>query len=56
MVENLNSVIKALQTLEIQSTYDNMNTLLGCVQILIKVRDEITKQNAIAPQEVTENV
>ena len=44
------AVINTLSNLDIKSTYDNMDKLLGCLQMLAKVRDmlnapEVTNGN-----------
>ena len=48
MKERLTSVITTLQQLEIQSTYDNMNRLLGSIQELIRIRDTMPEKNGEA--------
>ena len=42
MAENVQKVINTLEGLDIKSTYDNMNRLLGSLQVLANVRDELT--------------
>ena len=37
-------VINTLQDLDIKSTFDNMNKLLGCQQTLADVRDELQRR------------
>lgn len=39
----IQNVIATLQQLEIKSNYDNMDKMLGCLQLLAKIRDELTK-------------
>lgn len=39
----IQNVITTLEGLEIKSTYENMDRLLGCMQVLANVRDELTK-------------
>ena len=41
------AVINTLSNLDIKSTYENMDKLLGCLQMLAKVRDRLN-----APAEV----
>lgn len=36
-------VINTLQDLDIKSTFDNMNHLMGAIQTLCQVRDELEK-------------
>ena len=38
---DIRNVISTLEGLEIKSTYENMNRLLGCMQVLERVRDEL---------------
>lgn len=38
------AVINTLESLNIPATYDNMNKLLGCLQVLAEVRDAISKE------------
>jgi len=42
--EELQKVINTLELLDIRPTYDNMSKLLGCMQVLVEVRDDIKKQ------------
>lgn len=35
------AVINTLSNLDIKSTYENMDKLLGCLQMLAKVRDRL---------------
>lgn len=47
----IQNVINTLQTLEIKSNYDTMDRLLGCMQLLAKIRDglqEVDNGNADA--------
>lgn len=41
MVNDLNNVIRSLQSLEITSTYQNMSVLMACIQKLMDIRDEV---------------
>lgn len=43
------AVINTLQGLDIKTTYENMDKLLGCLQMLAKVRDRLN-----APTEVND--
>ena len=38
-------VINTLQDLDIKSTFDNMNRLMGAMQTLAKLRDELNGQD-----------
>lgn len=42
--EKIQAVINTLETMEIRSTYDNMNKLLGVYQTLAQVRDELAAE------------
>ena len=44
MKENIQLVIDTLQQLEIKATYENMNHLMGCLQMLATIRDEKPEQ------------
>ena len=37
----IQAVINTLESLDIKSTFDNTNKLLGCFQVLAEVRDEL---------------
>ena len=37
----IQAVINTLEGLDIKSTYENMDKLLGCMQMLAKIRDEL---------------
>ena len=37
----IQNIIATLQELDIKSTYDNMNKLMGCLQRLADIRDKI---------------
>lgn len=37
----IQAVISTLEGLDIKSTYENMDRLLGCMQTLKKIRDEL---------------
>lgn len=39
----IQAVINTLGSLDIKSTYDNMDKLLGCMQMLAKVRDKLNE-------------
>lgn len=39
----IQSIINTLEGLDIKSTYDNMDKLLGCLQLLVRIRDELKK-------------
>ena len=39
--EKIQAVINTLEGLDIKSTYVNMDKLLGCLQMLAKVRDRL---------------
>lgn len=43
--DTIQAVINTLEGLDIKSTYDNLDKLLGCMQTLSKVRDAL-KSNA----------
>ena len=40
----IQAVINTLQGLDIKATYDNMDKLLGCLQMLGKVRDQLNAE------------
>lgn len=44
--EEIQRVINTLEGLDIKPTYSNMNRLLGCMQVLASVRDELEKEGA----------
>lgn len=44
MKEKLKAIYSTLQTLSITTTYDNMNKLLGCLQALQEVYDELSQE------------
>lgn len=46
--EEIQKVINTLEGLDIKSTFDNMNRLLGSLQVLVAVRDELKKQEVAA--------
>ena len=50
MEDRLMAVINTLQTLNIQPTVENMQTLLGCIQVLSQVRNTLleAKKEALA--------
>jgi len=37
----IQKVLNTLECLDIKPTYDNMNRLLGCMQVLASVRDKL---------------
>ena len=39
----IQNVITTLEGLEIKATYNNMDRLLGCMQLLAKIRDGLRK-------------
>lgn len=43
LAQDIQNVISTLESLNIPSTYDNMNKMLGCMQCLAHVRDEVQK-------------
>lgn len=47
MANKLLSVINTLQGLDIKSTYDNMNRLLGCIQALDDIAQRLS-ENPVA--------
>ena len=48
MVTRIQSVINTLEGLDIRSTYENMDRLLGCLQVLAKIRDDLKEKEAKA--------
>ena len=46
IADDLQKIINTIEGLDIKSTYDNMNRLLGCLQLLIKDRDELLAHDA----------
>ena len=46
IADDLQKIINTIEGLDIKSTYDNMNRLLGCLQLLIKDRDELIAYEA----------
>ena len=46
MSDNLVKVINTLQTLDIKCTYDNMNKLLGCMQVLDEIAQKLSMENS----------
>jgi uncharacterized coiled-coil DUF342 family protein len=42
--EKIQIVINTIQDLEIKSTFDNMNRLMGAIQTLAALRDELNRQ------------
>lgn len=45
--EKIQAVIKTLEMLTITATYDNLNKMLGCLQTLIEIRDDLKKEQEI---------
>ena len=43
LTTKIQAVINTLEGLDIKSTFDNMNKLLGCQQTLVDVRDELQR-------------
>ena len=48
LAAEIQKVINTLEMLDIKPTYDNMNKLLGSMQVLVVVRDELKKQEVNA--------
>ena len=44
LTNKIQAVINTLEGLDIKSTFDNMNKLLGCQQTLADVRDELRRR------------
>ena len=42
--QTISNVIVTLQGLDIKPTYENMDRLLGCLQALLKVKEERSKE------------
>lgn len=42
--EKIQAVINTLESMEIRSTYDNMNRMLGVYQTLAQVRDDLAAE------------
>lgn len=42
--DKIQAVINTLEGLDIKSTYENMNKILGCMQVLAGIRDELNKE------------
>ena len=38
----IQNVMTTIESLDIKATYENMNKLLGCLQVLASVRDELS--------------
>lgn len=47
LAETVQKVINTLQDLDIKSTYDNMNRLLGCQETLANVRDRLMEDKSV---------
>ena len=43
LAQRIQMTINTLQTLEIKATFDNMNHMMGAIQTLAMVRDELGK-------------
>lgn len=43
MANKIQAVINTLSDLDIKSTYENMDRLLGCMRVLAVIRDEVKK-------------
>ena len=57
LVSKLHAVINTLERMKIDSTYDNVNKMLGIYQTLLEVIGELNNQKAveIKPKEEKEN-
>lgn len=42
-IATINKVIKYLETVTIQATRRNLDTMLGCIQLLDRVSDDLSK-------------
>ena len=52
--EKIQMVINTLEGLDIKSTFDNMNRLLGSIQALAEIRDALSSVEVkVAPDEQT---
>ena len=47
---DIQRVINTLEELNIKSTFDNMNKLLGSLQVLADVRNQLQQQEALAEE------
>ena len=45
LANRIQVAINTLQTLEIKATFDNMNHMMGAIQALAMVRDELEKMS-----------
>lgn len=45
LANRIQVAINTLQTLEIKATFDNMNHMMGAIQTLAMVRDELEKMD-----------
>lgn len=45
-LENINSLITTLQTIQMPATADNMSRMLGCLQVLTQMKEELEGKNA----------
>ena len=48
LANRVQMVMNTLEQLDIKANYDTMNKLLGCLQALAKVRDELIRQQAVS--------
>ena len=55
MDQQIRNVMATLQTLDIKPTYDNMNKLLGCLQVLDNVWNSLAKENGEPKLKVVKN-
>jgi len=44
MPDQIQAVINTLQELDIKATYGNLDRLLGCIQVLNKVKEQMLKE------------
>jgi len=51
--EKIQLVINTLEGLDIKSTFDNMNRLLGSLQALAEIRDALSAEVKVAQDEQT---
>jgi len=51
--EKIQLVINTLEGLDIKSTFDNMNRLLGSLQALAEIRDALGAEVKVVPDEQT---
>ena len=54
MVQQLQAVINTLQELDIKTTYSNLDKLLGCIQVLDRIKNDLQeKQSKPAEPDIT---